>query len=165
MVQGDGSSELAATKDRPAGRGLVSACLTGLLCRHDGGSCPDDAVMGLVAAGRAIPVCPEQLGGLPTPRSPAEIRGGDGRDVLEGRARVVNKEGKDLTEVFLRGAHQTLRLARLCGAKWCLLKERSPSCGVKCIYDGTFSGRLRPGVGVAAALLREGGIDIIPADG
>lgn len=145
-----------------SGRGrepvLVSACLAGLHTRHDGCAAADARIEALVRAGRAIPVCPEQLGGLPTPRPPAEIRGGDGGDVLAGRALVVNRAGEDVTGSFLRGAEETLRLARLAGAKTAILKARSPSCGVGAIYDGTFSGARRPGDGVTAALLRQKGV-------
>lgn len=153
----------AGERPRRAGsRGvvLVSACLAGVRCRYDGGACPDPAVVDLVRRGRALPVCPEQLGGLPTPRRPAEIRGGAGADVLEGRARVVTASGADVTDAFLRGAEETLRLARLSGAEGAILKARSPSCGVGAVYDGSFTGRLRPGDGVAAALLRRAGITL-----
>jgi len=98
------------------------------------------------------------LSGLPTPRPPAEIQGGDGRDVLEGRARVVNIEGKDVTAEFLAGAQKALRIAQRRGIKEAVLKARSPSCGVGQIYDGSFSGRLREGDGVTTALLKRGGI-------
>lgn len=139
---------------------LVSACLAGVACRYDGGSCPLPEVTGLVRAGRAIPVCPEQLGGLPTPRPRAEIRGGDGADVLAGRARVVDEAGRDMTDAFRRGAEEVLRLARLTGARRALLKARSPSCGAGEIYDGSFRGTLRPGDGVTAALLRREGLEV-----
>jgi len=109
-----------------------------------------------------VSVCPEQLGGLPTPREPAEIQGGDGQDVLSGRARVRTARGRDLTDSFLRGARETLRIARECGCVGGLLKSRSPSCGVHQHYDGTFTGTLQPGPGVTAALLRRH--DIVVAE-
>lgn len=137
---------------------LVSACLAGCRCRYDGSSRPDHQLEELVAKGEALPVCPEQLGGLPTPRSPAQIVGGDGDDVLEGRARVLTEEGVDVTAAFLKGAEETLRMARLVGATVAILKERSPSCGSAVIYDGTFSGATRKGRGVTAALLAGHGI-------
>jgi len=137
---------------------LVSACLVGIPCRYDGGSCPHDQLQALAARGRVLPLCPEVLGGLPTPRPPAEIQGGDGGDVLEGRARVVNIEGKDVTAEFLAGAQEALRIAQRWGIKEAVLKTRSPSCGVGQIYDGSFSGRLKEGEGVTAALLRREGI-------
>lgn len=144
----------------PSSPVLVSACLAGLHTRHDGRASTDERIAALVREGRAIPVCPEQLGGLPTPRRPAEIRGGDGADVLAGRARVIDEAGEDVTEAFLRGAEETLRLARLAGAKGVILKARSPSCGAGAIYDGTFSGARRPGDGVTAALLRREGVEV-----
>ncbi|MCK4452122.1 MAG: DUF523 domain-containing protein, partial [Anaerolineae bacterium] len=101
---------------------------------------------------------PEVAGGLPTPRPPAEIQGGDGGDVLEGRARVVNIEGKDVTAEFLAGARKALRVAQRWDIKEAILKARSPSCGVGPIYDGSFSGRLVEGDGVTAALLEREGI-------
>lgn len=136
---------------------IVSACLLGVRCRYDGGSNLRPEVAGAMRTRRLIPVCPEILGGLPIPRCPAEIAGGDGAGVLEGRARVVTRDGQDLTGAFLRGADEVLHLARLAGAAEAWLKARSPSCGVRCIHDGTFSGGMRAGPGVTAALLgREG---------
>jgi len=100
------------------------------------------------------------MGGLPTPRPPAEIVGGDGDDVLEGRARVVSAAGEDVTAQFLAGAREALRLAGAVGAKAAILKERSPSCGSGAIYDGTFRGAVRAGQGVTAALLRRHGVQV-----
>ncbi|NLW17682.1 MAG: DUF523 domain-containing protein [Firmicutes bacterium] len=139
---------------------LVSACLAGFPCRYDCKSKPNREVMILVAAGLALPVCPEQLGGLPTPRSAAEIVGGDGHDVLAGKARVINGTGADVSDEFVRGARAVAQLARLYGVKIALLQERSPSCGTSQVYDGTFSRRLRPGAGVAAARLAQLGIEV-----
>ncbi|MGI9950794.1 DUF523 domain-containing protein [Moorellaceae bacterium AZ2] len=139
---------------------LVSACLAGYQCKYNGGSNLVPEIKDLVTQGRAIPVCPEKLGGLPIPRPPAEIQGGDGWDVLQGRARVVNKEGRDVTPAFLQGARATLELARRLGAQVAILKERSPSCGTGAVYDGTFRGQTRPGSGVTAALLRCHGIKL-----
>lgn len=130
---------------------LVSACLLGLGCRYDGASRPCPAVIALAEKHELIPVCPEQLGGLPTPRKPAE-RQGD---------RVCTREGGDVTEHYRRGAEETLRLARLLDCKYAVLKERSPSCGTGEIYDGSFSGRLIPGGGVAVSLLRENGVTVV----
>ena len=137
---------------------LVSACLVGIPCRYDGDSCPHDLLQALAMQGDILPLCPEVLGGLPTPRPPAEIQGGDGDDVLEGRARVVNTEGKDVTAEFLAGAQKALHVAHRWGIKVAILKARSPSCGVGQIHDGSFSGRLVEGDGVAAALLKREGI-------
>ncbi|MGQ9779516.1 MAG: DUF523 domain-containing protein [Bacillota bacterium] len=137
----------------PSGPILVSACLLGHACRYDGGHCRHEGVLRLLAGREIVPVCPEALGGLAIPRPPAEIVGGDGQDVLAGRARVVDQTGKDVTEAFRRGAEAVLACAVSCGAKAAVLKERSPSCGVRCIYDGSFARRLRPGLGVTTALL------------
>ena len=137
---------------------LVSACLVGIPCQYDGGSCRTDQIQDLATQGGVLPFCPEVAGGLPTPRPPAEIQGGDGGDVLEGRAQVVNIEGKDVTAEFLAGAQRALRVARRWGIKEAVLKARSPSCGVGRIYDGSFSGRLVEGDGVTAALLKREGV-------
>ena len=112
---------------------LVSACLLGVRCRYDGGSKRHDEIVGRLSGLAAVPVCPEQLGGLPTPRPPCEVRRtgggmGTGEDVLEGRARVVSEDGEDETEAFLRGARETLRIAGLSGARRAMLKTDSPSC-------------------------------------
>jgi uncharacterized protein YbbK (DUF523 family) len=137
---------------------LVSACLVGIPCQYDGSSCPYDQLQALATQGDVLPICPEVVGGLPTPRPPAEIRGGDGGDVLEGQARVVNIEGEDVTAQFLAGAQKALCIARRWGIKEAILKARSPSCGVGQIHDGSFSGRLVEGDGVTAALLKREGV-------
>jgi uncharacterized protein YbbK (DUF523 family) len=137
---------------------LVSACLVGIPCQYDGGNCPNDQIQDLAAQGDVLPLCPEVVGGLPTPRPPAEIQGGDGGDVLKEQARVVNIEGKDVTAEFLAGAQKTLRIVQRWDIKEAILKARSPSCGVGQIYDGSFSGRLAEGDGVTAALLKREGI-------
>ena len=129
---------------------LISACLLGVRCRYDGGSKPQPGVEELAGRYRLIPVCPEQLGGLPTPRKPSERRGG----------RVVMADGRDVTAEYRRGAEETLRLGRLYGCTAAVLKERSPSCGCGRIYDGTFTGTLTDGDGVTAALLKENGIKV-----
>jgi len=120
-----------------------------------------EELLRLAAAGELIPICPEQLGGLPTPRSPAEIVGGDGHAVLEGRARVLTQKGQDVTENYLRGAREVLRLASTVQAELVILKERSPSCGVHWIYDGTFTGRIVAGCGVTSALLQREGFAVV----
>lgn len=105
-------------------------------------------------------MCPELLGGLPAPRSPSEIRGGDGNDVLSGKATVVNDAGEDVTVPYVEGAKKCLLIALQAGCSSALLKARSPSCGAGTIYDGTFSHTRRPGDGVLAALLREHGMAV-----
>ena len=139
---------------------MVSACLCGIACRYDAAAFADGELSRLVREGRAIPVCPECLGGLPTPRTPCEICGGDGDDVLEGRALVMDKNGQDQTAAFIKGAQYTLQAALSVGANQAILKARSPSCGCGCIYDGSFSGILRKGNGVTAALLLRNGIQV-----
>lgn len=138
---------------------LVSACLLGLKTRFNGTKlAPSGAT--LVPLEELIPVCPEQLGGLPTPRLPAEIQGGQGEDVLKGSAKVLNAAGENVTEFFIKGAREVLYLAHLYKVKGAFLKEGSPSCGSNYIYDGTFSHKRCPGTGVTAALLREKGIPV-----
>ncbi len=141
---------------------LVSACLLGIKCNWKGDeSYPNQKLLELAKGEVLVPVCPEQLGGLPTPRSPQEIQGGDGNDVLNGRARVVNKEGNDVTTAFLRGAEETLKIARLLGIGEFIGKSGSPSCGCNWVYDGSFSGKRISGRGVTAALLERNGIRLI----
>ncbi len=130
---------------------IVSACLAGFPCRYDGKARPSTEIMELVKTGKAIPVCPEQLGGLPTPRPPCEIREG----------RVVDVTGADRTEAFRRGAQAVLELAKTYGATQAVLQNRSPSCGSGWIYGGTFSKTLTAGDGVTARLLKENGIQVI----
>jgi uncharacterized protein YbbK (DUF523 family) len=144
----------------PSGPVLVSACLAGRACRFDGSANLDDVVGRLVASGRAVLVCPEVDGGLGTPRPPAEIVGGDGADVLAGRARVVTSSGRDVTDAYVGGARVALAAARRSGARAAILKARSPSCGKGAIHDGSFSRATRPGDGVTAALLAASGIEV-----
>ncbi len=139
---------------------VVSACLAGAPCRYDGTARTDGQTKALVKDGMAVCACPECMAGLVSPRPPAEIRGGDGRDVLCGNASVYNKEGQDVTEAFLRGARRFLSFVRKMGATRVILKSKSPSCGVTAIYDGSFTGKRIPGCGVTAALLQENGIEV-----
>jgi len=129
---------------------IVSACLAGINCRYDGTAKPCKKVMALVAEGRAVPVCPEQLGGLPTPRQSSERVG----------TCVLRKDGVDVTAEFIRGAEEALKLAKMIGATEAILKSKSPSCGSNQIYDGTFSGTTIPGDGVFAALCKANGISV-----
>lgn len=140
---------------------LVSACLVGRRCRYDGGGFDQfPALSRMVEEGQAIALCPEELGGLPTPRPPAELMGGDGMAALSGQARIATQDGTDVTESFLRGAAAAAELAKSHGATAAVLKARSPSCGAQTIYDGTFSGRLVPGMGVTAARLKNMGLEV-----
>ncbi|MGG5368698.1 DUF523 domain-containing protein [Enterococcus sp. AZ196] len=136
----------------------ISACLGGVFCRYDGGSNEITALKKLVEAGQAIMICPEVLGGLPTPRHPAEIQGGDGFDVWQGQARVLDNEGNDLTEAFKQGAikaYEELQKLQITGL---ILKEKSPSCGSSLVYDGSFSGMRIKGAGVATAYFIQQGL-------
>lgn len=141
---------------------LISACLLGRPVRYDGnGKRLDDPSLDVwQAEGRLVPVCPELMGGLPVPRPAAEIAGGSGADVLDGRAHVVADTGEDVTAAFVAGAEAVLDLARQFGCAYALLIDRSPSCGSLHIYDGTFSGRRVDGAGVTAALLSAHGIAV-----
>jgi uncharacterized protein YbbK (DUF523 family) len=130
---------------------LVSACLADMKTRYDGDSRPDDTIIRMVTAGEAIPVCPEILGGLQTPREAADIEPGCGWDVLEGKSNVTTDSGKDVTREFLRGAEIVLELASSVGAKRAILKSKSASCGC---------GR-REEDGVTAALLKKNGIEVL----
>ena len=136
----------------------VSACLLGEECRYDGTARPCPAVQALAAQHALVAVCPEAMGGLPTPRPPHEIvRDGDGE-------RVVDATGRDGTERFREGARVALSLAQEHACELAVLKSKSPSCGSGQVYDGTFSGTLAPGWGVAARLFRDAGIRVLDED-
>jgi len=130
---------------------LVSACLLGTACRYDGESRPCEAVLALAKEHTLIPVCPEILGGLATPRLPSERVG----------ERVMRCDGEDVTEAYQKGAQEVLRLARILDVRTAILKEKSPACGCGKIYDGTFSRTLTDGNGVLSALLIENGIRVM----
>ena len=129
---------------------LVSACLLGENCKYNGGNNYSPDVERLRERFELVSLCPEQLGGLPTPRVPSERVG----------ERVLTRDGQDVTEAFRQGAERTLDIARAEGALRAVLQVRSPSCGCGMIYDGTFSGTLVPGKGVAAELLEKNGIKV-----
>ncbi|MBI5235741.1 MAG: DUF523 domain-containing protein [Deltaproteobacteria bacterium] len=136
---------------------LISACLLGIRSRYDGSHALSPKAMRAIKGRCVIPVCPEQLGGLPTPRPKACIQGGTGVDVLDGRALAADENGTDVTGYFIKGATETLRIAALTGADEALLKEKSPSCGVSFIKKGR---RAIKGRGVCAAMLEKNGIKI-----
>ncbi len=133
---------------------MVSACLLGECCKYSGGHNYSKAVARFIEGHEVIPVCPEVLGGLPTPRVPAELRG----------SRVVTRDGRDVSRAFREGADRALALAREKGVQLVILQPRSPSCGAREIYDGTFTGRKIPGQGIFARLLQENGIPLLDAD-
>ena len=130
---------------------MVSACLLGENCKYSGGNNRDERVLAFLEGHEVIPVCPEVMGGLPTPRLPAEIVGGE----------VINKAGASVDQVFRLGAQKALEIALREKIDLAILQSRSPSCGVKEIYDGTFSGRRIAGQGVFAALLAHSGIAVM----
>lgn len=146
---------------------IVSACLAGFNCKYNGKNNRNPLIVEAFRRGVAIPLCPEQLGGLPTPRPPSKITNGDGFDVLDGKARVKTVDGSDLdvTLNFLKGAYETLYAAELLRSSCigCILKERSPSCGVTQIYKFE-SDETKPGLGVTAALLKRKGFKILSSD-
>ena len=140
---------------------LVSACLLGVKCSWDGKDNYNKKLIELLKKEVLIPVCPEQLGGLKTPRILQEIQDGTGVDVLNGKSKVKNKAGEDVTAQFIRGAKQALKIARLYGIKEFIGKSKSPSCGCGFIYDGSFSGKLIKGDGVTVSLLKRNEIKVI----
>lgn len=140
---------------------VVSSCLAGLAVRYNESHCLDNRIKQLINRGEAVSVCPELLGGFSIPREPAEIVGGDGKDVLNGTARVVTKSGTDVTEQYIKGACLTLEKVRELHATAVVLKENSPSCGSNKIYNGTFNGQKVKGSGVTAALLETNEIKVV----
>jgi len=152
---------VVAVKIPAEGPVLISACLAGVPCTHAAEAKTRAWALELVASGRAVTVCPEVAGGLPIPRPEAEIQGGQGGDVLDGSARIVSVEGADVSEQYRRGAEVARNAAARAGAALAILKARSPSCGCGTIHDGSFSGRLIEGDGVAAAALKRAGLDVI----
>jgi uncharacterized protein YbbK (DUF523 family) len=140
---------------------MVSACLAGKAVRYNGTAAADTMVEQLIAEKKAIPVCPELLGGFLTPREPAEIDGGSGYDVLDGTAKVRELSGTDVTDMYIEGAARALAIAKENNVDLVVLKENSPSCGSSFIYDGTFQGQKQAGVGVTTAMFRRAGIRVI----
>ena len=137
---------------------LISACLVGINCKYNGGNNFSEKALDLVKRGEAIPICPEQLGGLMTPRIPAEIK------LVNGERRVINKNGEDITMQFEKGANEVLQLCKKLNIDKVILKQRSPSCGVGEIYDGNFNGTLINGNGITSQLLIDNGIEVIDLD-
>ena len=133
---------------------MVSACLLGDNCKYNSGNNRSPELLHLLSGHKVIPVCPEVLGGLPTPRVPAEIVNGT----------VINREGVSVDDAFRRGAKKALEMARQEKPDLIILQSRSPSCGVKEIYDGTFSGKLVPGHGIFAEMALQAGFRVIDAE-
>lgn len=134
---------------------LVSACLVGINCKYSGGNNYNQKIFDLVKEGKAIPICPEQLGGLNTPRKPVELK------VINGKRYAIDNEGNDFTENFERGALEVLNLAKNLNISKAILQPRSPSCGVNKIYSGNFDNKLVDGNGILAELLKQNGIDTL----
>lgn len=139
---------------------LISACLCGINCKYNGGNNLREDIKKLYDEGRTILVCPEVLGGLSTPRIPREIVSGDGKKVLEGKSKVMSKDGEDTTKAFIRGAKEALKIAKENNITIAILKAKSPSCGKGIIYSGEFNGKLIEGNGVTTELLIQNGIKV-----
>lgn len=140
---------------------LVSGCLSGNNSFYNGTSKTYELIKRLVKENKAMPVCPELLGGLPLPRERSEIKGGTGKDVLKGKCKVVTKSGKDVTANFIAGAESVLSVAKKYNVKKAILKSHSPACGCGEIYDGSFTGNLIKGDGVTCALLKINAVEVI----
>jgi len=140
---------------------IVSACLLGAKCRYDGGSAPDKKLQSMISEFAFIPMCPEQLGGLPTPRVHAQIVDGNGEDVHNGLAKVFDSNNRDVTGQFLKGAEEVRKIARLMKISTAIMKEKSPSCGVRFIRKSDVT---KEGMGVTSALLMREGIHVISSD-
>lgn len=143
---------------------LISACLVGENVRYDGQNCLQQKLRQLVIEQRAVIICPEVSGGLSTPRLAAEIVGGNGEDVLCGKAKVLDSAGNDVSNAFIQGAYKALQLAQKHQITHVILKANSPSCGSELIYDGSFSGNKIQGNGVTSALLKQHRFKLITED-
>lgn len=139
---------------------IVSACLLGLNTKYDGTTNAHALIQKYSSSGKFIPVCPEQLGGLPTPRVPVEIIAGSGQDVLAGLCTIQGEQGEVVTREFILGAIEVVKIVEMVRISAAILKERSPSCGVNHIYDGSFTHRIKSGQGVTAAMLKEHNIPV-----
>ena len=133
---------------------LVSACLCGVNCKYNGKNNLNEEMLELLKKGEVLLICPEQMGGLETPRNPSEIK------IINNEVKVFMNDGRDVTDNYKKGAEEVLRLAKELNIKKAILKKKSPSCGCGEIYDGTFSGNLIKGNGITAALLLENGIEV-----
>ena len=133
---------------------LISACLCGVNCKYDGANNYNEKCNELFISGKAILICPEQLGGLTTPR----VLQAKAKDILEGNGKIVTKEGMDVTKQFIKGAKEVVEIAKKLSISTAILKERSPSCGVNFVYDGSFNGNKVKGKGITAEMLNEIGI-------
>ena len=141
---------------------LVSACLLGVNCKYNGENNRNERVIEFLKDKKFVMACPEELGGLNTPRIPCEMVG-LAKDILNNKdkGKVINKSGDDITENFLKGAYETLKIVKSNNIKKAILKAKSPSCGYGLVYDGTFSEKLTLGNGVTAQILKDNNIDVI----
>lgn len=137
---------------------FVSACLVGVNCKYNGSNNYNKKIFDMVKEGKAIPICPEQLGGLSTPRDPTEIKN------INGKIYAINNKGNDVTAQFERGANEVLKLAKRLNIKKAILQPRSPSCGIGKIYSGNFDNKLIDGDGILVQLLKENGIEVLSCD-
>lgn len=138
----------------------VSSCLLGVNCKYNGDNNKNDKIIDYLKDKEYIIVCPEQLGGLTTPRFPSEIEINNGNDVLEGKSKVISVKGVDVTDNFIKGATEALKIAKMYNVTEAILKESSPSCGVNFIYDGSFTGKKIEGFGVTTALFKNNNISV-----
>lgn len=133
---------------------LISACLCGVNCKYNGKNNLNEECLELLKKGEAILVCPEQMGGLETPRNPSEIK------IVNGEIKVFMNDGTDVTENYKRGAEEVLKLAKELNVKKAIFRKKSPSCGCGEIYDGTFTNTLTKGNGITTSLLLENNIEV-----
>lgn len=138
---------------------IISACLCGINCKYNGKDNKNERCLKLLREGKAVLVCPEQLGGLPTPRNPVELNN-EANQIIEGNGKALNNQGEDVTEQFVKGAYETLKIAKEVGATRAILKEGSPSCGSNFVYDGTFTGNKIKGKGITTQILENEGITV-----
>ena len=136
---------------------LISACLCGVNCKYNGANNYNEKCNELFISGKAVLICPEQLGGLTTPRVPSELQA-NAKDVMEGNGKVITKEGLDVTKEFIKGAKEVVEIAKKLPISAAILKEGSPSCGVNFVYDGSFNGNKVKGKGITTEMLNEIGI-------
>ena len=140
---------------------VVSACLVGENCKYSGGNNKNEGVLSYLEGREYVTICPECTGGLSTPREPAEIIGGEGKDVIDGNCKVISRVGVDVTKEYMKGAEVSLEEAKKHDVEFAILKEGSPSCGVNKIHNGEFKGIKKEGKGVTAALFEMNGIKAI----
>ncbi len=140
---------------------IISSCLCGVNCKYNGGNNYNKICNDLFEKGEAIIICPEQLGGLSTPRTPSELTESAIEILKDNNKKVISKEGVDVTQNFINGANEAIAIAKKLGVTTAILKDGSPSCGVNYIYDGTFTGKKIKGVGITTQIFKDNGIEVI----